>query len=144
MLAICETIFLGSDVSYPSPNQVLKLFMGELPKNKGADWMKRNKQLRFITLRSFRIALKLALDHTLVGPSNNSWIDLQMALEEYTRDWFVGPDDSSDCIGNDEENFKVPVTWDQAIRKEAPSLFSIGYNDIKVCRYEYKLIIGIL
>ncbi|KAB7497821.1 Pecanex-like protein 4, partial [Armadillidium nasatum] len=74
-----------------------------------------------------RIAVKLSLDHVLVGPINNCWSDLEAALSEYNDDWYVGPDKCK----NINPNVCNDATWDQAIKKEIPNLFSLGYNEMK-------------
>lgn len=64
---------------------------------------------------SNRVGQLPADDHdNLMQPDKQDWEQLQHF------------EDSTDIDGY------PPVNWDDAVRKEMPNLFSIGYNDVKV------------
>lgn len=105
-----------------------------------------------------RIGVKLALDHTLIG-GMTGWAELQNSLYDYTHNWYLGPDtdtpptpapaarpllSSAPPLSNIVPRPVLspsllyaekgqPLTWPEAVRKEIPNLFSLGYNVVKVC-----------
>lgn len=150
-----------------------------------------------------RLAVKVSLDHVLIGLNSSSWPDLLEALTEYHSRWFFGPDDSSSvpralnsslmrettssdrvlsadlhslvrggvpdsphadgssavltrtATSNRVSNSDVvrgtadareeqlpdqPQDWADAIRREVPNLFSVGYNEVKVIHRGNRLV----
>lgn len=86
--------------------------------------------------------MKLALDHTLIG-GITGWAELLGSLDDYCCNWYLGPDIKSNSeapakprgnapyMRSDAELAK-PKSWAEAVKKEVPNLFSLGYNAVKV------------
>jgi hypothetical protein len=74
-----------------------------------------------------RYAVKLAFDHVLIGPTSNDE-ELVDAVSELDLEWFLGNDDSPE--------------WQDAISREVPHLFDLGYVPAKVRTISYTLLIS--
>ena len=91
--------------------------------------------------------MKLALDHTLIG-GMTGWAELHATLEDYTRNWYLGPDTrvtepnthsthppeglQGKALEYKEGGVWGPQSWTEAVKMEIPNLFSLGYNAVKV------------
>ncbi|XP_072424488.1 pecanex-like protein 4 [Chiloscyllium punctatum] len=109
----CYGIMLGTDSTIPSPNQVFKVYSGDIPWSFGLDWLTQKPELFTLALKAFRYAFKLMFDKASLGPVED-FVELVNYLEEYERDWFIGMMSQSE--------------WQQAILQEKPYLFSLGYD----------------
>lgn len=89
-----------------------------------------------------RVGVKLALDHTLIG-GITGWAELRASLDDYCCNWYLGPDlkSNSETPANthgtpsyqrSDAELAKPKSWAEAVRKEVPNLFSLGYNAVKV------------
>ncbi|XP_047735688.1 pecanex-like protein 4 [Hyalella azteca] len=218
--AVCSVVLCAHDSSRPpSPHQVYCTFRGAIPASPALSWLTQRPRLRALTNKAYRMAVKVSLDHVLIGLNSSSWPDLLEALSEYHTAWFFGSDQtdqpptqrrsptdantnspsgvpstrpgaadgasrsgaasvniafrdsghpgisgssavrriSSDALHTTDDNVDVaprratvaampperghevakelepnePQSWVQAIHKETPHLFTIGYNDVK-------------
>lgn len=88
--------------------------------------------------------MKLALDHTLIG-GITGWAELLTSLDDYCCNWYLGPDVRSNVevpatsrttasYMREDAELAKPKSWPEAVRKEVPNLFSLGYNAVKVCK----------
>ncbi|XP_048393247.1 pecanex-like protein 4 [Stegostoma tigrinum] len=109
----CYGIMLGTDSTIPSPNQVFKVYSGDIPWSLGLDWLTQKPELLALALKAFRYTFKLMFDKASLGPVED-FVELVNYLEEYERDWFIGMMSESE--------------WQQAVLQEKPYLFSLGYD----------------
>lgn len=84
------------------------------------------------------------------------WAELHATLEDYTRNWYLGPDtrvpeptpnaaQSPEGLQGKALEYKEggvwgPQSWTQAVKMEVPNLFSLGHNAVKVslkCSFLY-------
>ncbi|XP_071534106.1 pecanex-like protein 4 [Panulirus ornatus] len=153
----CHLIILGMDNLPPSPTQVYKTFIGEVSWSMALDWLINKQILYELVLQAYRIGVKLALDHTLIG-GITGWAELQSTIEDYTRNWYFGPDarvndpnahsrshlspDSQDSKAMNYKENKWPQSWIEAVRMETANLFSLGYNAVKGVHTSHLLTLG--
>ncbi|XP_067847994.1 pecanex-like protein 4 isoform X2 [Heptranchias perlo] len=109
----CYGVMLGTDSTIPSPNQVFKVYSGDIPWSLGLDWLTQKPELLTLALKAFRYTFKLMFDKASLGPVED-FAELVNYLEEYERDWFVG--------------MVSEPQWQQAVLQEKPYLFSLGYD----------------
>ncbi|XP_041070900.1 pecanex-like protein 4 [Carcharodon carcharias] len=109
----CYGVMLGTDSTVPSPNQVFKVYSGDIPWSLGLDWLTQKPELFTLALKAFRYTFKLMFDKASLGPVEN-FVELVNYLEEYERDWFIG--------------MVSEPQWQQAVLQEKPYLFSLGYD----------------
>ncbi|XP_069772406.1 pecanex-like protein 4 [Narcine bancroftii] len=109
----CYGVMLGTDSSIPSPNQVFKVYSGDIPGSLALDWLIQKPELLKLALKAFRYTFKLMFDQASLGPVEN-FAELVNYLEEYDRNWFIGM-------------VSEPL-WQQAVLQEKPYLFSLGYD----------------
>lgn len=109
----CSGIMLGTDSIIPSPNQVFKVYSGDLPWSLGLDWLTQKPELLALALKAFRYTFKLMFDKACLGPVEN-FAELVSYLEEYDKNWFIG--------------MVSEPQWQQAVLQEKPYLFSLGYD----------------
>uniref|UniRef100_UPI00398E7298 pecanex-like protein 4 n=1 Tax=Pristiophorus japonicus TaxID=55135 RepID=UPI00398E7298 len=109
----CYGVMLGSDSTIPSPNQVFRVYSGDIPWSLGLDWLTQKPELLTLTLKAFRYTFKLMFDKASLGPVEN-FAELVNYLEDYERDWFIG--------------MVSEPQWQQAVLQKKPYLFSLGYD----------------
>nr|XP_045605475.1 pecanex-like protein 4 [Procambarus clarkii] len=156
LIGTCHLIVLGTDGGAPSTAQVYKTFIGELSWSMALEWLASKHILYELVLIAYRIGVKLALDHTLIG-GMTGWAELLATMEDYTQNWYLGPDARSDsntypnstlspnthrrrvlqCIEN-----QWPQSWVDAVRMETSNLFSLGYNAVKGVYTSHLLTLG--
>ncbi|XP_047499050.1 pecanex-like protein 4 [Penaeus chinensis] len=141
LIGACHVIVLGSDNHPPTPTQVYKTFSGEIPWSMALDWLLTKDLLYELVLRAYRVGVKLALDHTLIG-GITGWAELLASLDDYCCNWYLGPDikSTSEAPANprgtasymrSDAELAKPKSWSEAVKKEVPNLFSLGYNAVK-------------
>ncbi|KAK3867388.1 hypothetical protein Pcinc_027147 [Petrolisthes cinctipes] len=166
----CHLCLLGSESLLPSPSQVYRTFTGHLSWSTAIEWLAARPRLYEFALQAYRIGVKLALDHTLIG-GMTGWAELQAALDDYTHNWYLGPDTDtpptpapadrpllsstpprpllssvpshpvlSPSLLYDDTG--KPITWPEAVRMEIPNLFSLGYNVVKGVHTSHLLSLG--
>ncbi|XP_069945486.1 pecanex-like protein 4 isoform X2 [Cherax quadricarinatus] len=156
LIGTCHLIVLGADSVTPTTAQVYKTFIGELSWSMALEWLVSKQILYELVLTAFRIGVKLALDHTLIG-GMTGWAELHSTMEDYTQNWYLGPDArvsdnthshsglSPDAarrhILHNVEN-KWPHSWVDAVRMETSNLFSLGYNSVKGVYTSHLLTLG--
>ncbi|XP_072127348.1 pecanex-like protein 4 isoform X1 [Mobula birostris] len=109
----CCGIMFGTDCTIPSPNQIFKLYSGDIPWSLGLDWLTQKPELLTLALKAFRYTFKLTFDKASLGPVE-SFAELVNYLEEYDRNWFIG--------------MVSEPQWQQSVLQEKPYLFSLGYD----------------
>ncbi|XP_072895655.1 pecanex-like protein 4 [Hemitrygon akajei] len=109
----CCGVMFGTDSTIPSPNQVFKLYSGDIPWSLGSDWLTQKPELLTLALKAFRYTFKLMFDKASLGPVE-SFAELVNYLEEYDRNWFIG--------------MVSEPQWQQSVLQEKPYLFSLGYD----------------
>ncbi|XP_064120786.1 pecanex-like protein 4, partial [Macrobrachium nipponense] len=143
----CHLIILGSEITNPTPSQVYKTFSGEVPWSMALDWLLNKKDLYTLVMRAYRIAVKLALDHTLIGPMTG-WAELESCMADYSQNWFFGPDGkAADTNAQPLAHFLAEeqpgaTSWMEAVKLEVPNLFSMGYNPVKGVYTSHLLTLG--
>ncbi|XP_051881666.1 pecanex-like protein 4 isoform X2 [Pristis pectinata] len=109
----CYGVMLGTDSIIPSPNQIFKVYSGDIPWSLGLDWLTQKPELLTLALKAFRYTFKLMFDKASLGPVE-SFAELVNYLEEYDRNWFIG--------------MVSEPQWQQSVLQEKPYLFSLGYD----------------
>nr|XP_056706212.1 pecanex-like protein 4 [Euleptes europaea] len=109
----CWLAFFGSDQTLPSPGQITKMFNGDVPWSIPMCWLSERQELFQLALKAFRYTVKLVVDEASLGPVE-SFKKMLSWLETYENDWFFG-------AASEQE-------WQQAVLKEKPFLFSLGYD----------------
>ncbi|XP_068230069.1 pecanex-like protein 4 [Palaemon carinicauda] len=132
----CHLIILGSEFTNPTSSQVYKTFCGEVPWSMALDWLLSKNELHYLVMKAYRIAVKLSLDHTLIG-SMTGWAELESCMTDYSQNWFFGPDvKATDTHMSIQPRalmaeFPEAKSWMEAVKLEVPNLFSMGYNPVK-------------
>lgn len=116
LISYCYHALFFDVLNIHGPNEVCKLFLGTLPLSPLQEWLDNCQELRKIVLTSYRYSVKLSLDQTLIGPINDD-DEFYECLQDYDNHWHIGVD-------GDQE-------WKDAILKNCPYLFSIGYNIVE-------------
>ncbi|XP_042223472.1 pecanex-like protein 4 isoform X2 [Homarus americanus] len=156
LIGTCHLIVLGTDIHAPSPSQVYKTFIGELSWSMALEWLINKQILYELVLHAYRVGVKLALDHILIG-GMTGWAELLTIMEDYTHNWYLGPDSrvevhthpasrlSSDSPKGKAVHFletRWPKSWMEAVRMETSNLFSLGYNAVKGVYTSHLLTLG--
>ncbi|KAF2358761.1 hypothetical protein FHG87_010476 [Trinorchestia longiramus] len=95
--AVCGMLLCGGygeDPAPPSPHQVYCTFRGAFLSSTKQLWLNQRPLLRTFALKAYRMAVKISLDHVLIGLNSSSWPDLMDALIEYNSTWFFGSDET--------------------------------------------------
>ncbi|XP_042893871.1 pecanex-like protein 4 isoform X2 [Penaeus japonicus] len=152
IIGACHVIVLGLDNHPPTPMQVYKTFSGEIPWSMALDWLHKKELLYELILKAYRVGVKLALDHTLIG-GITGWAELLTSLDDYCCNWYLGPDVRSNVevpatsrttasYMREDAELAKPKSWPEAVRKEVPNLFSLGYNAVKGVFTSHLLTLG--
>lgn len=102
---------LGNETRMVSSRYILESFQGEII---APLFKKKSSRISSFLLRSFRVAIKLALDCFLLGDPDPSLTDLRAckaSLEEYELEWHIGSE--------------LDLTWLTALQTETPHLLSL-------------------
>ncbi|XP_060118477.1 pecanex-like protein 4 [Heteronotia binoei] len=115
----CWIGMFGAEQSLPSPGQIVRTYNGDIPWSTCMRWLEGKQELFRLALRAFRYTVKLMVDQASLGPFEN-FEELLSCLEGYESDWFIG-------VASEKE-------WQQAVLREKPFLFSLGFDAEKgVC-----------
>lgn len=88
-------------------------------------WLQSQPELLYLTLKAFRLALKISIDWVAMGDdlSDLEYSTLAETASELERTWFLGPEGSS--------------KWEGAMRRRVPNLMSMrkkGHSEVQVLR----------
>ncbi|CAE8711565.1 unnamed protein product, partial [Polarella glacialis] len=111
------------------PGHVFRIFAGQLGEQ-GAQaeevkWLQEQPEFLHLTLKAFRYALKVTVDCVAMGDdaSDLEYSELDVALQELDRDWFLGEEGSHG--------------WEAAMKKRVPNLMALrkkGVSEVQVLR----------
>ncbi|XP_063885607.1 pecanex-like protein 4 [Scylla paramamosain] len=157
LIGTCHLIVMGTDDLPPTTSQVYKTFSGEISWSMYLDWLVSKPVLFNLVLLAYRIGVKLSLDHALIG-GITGWAELHDALEDYTRNWYLGPDTrlpepssnsaqppeglQGKALEYKEGGVWGPQSWTEAVKMEVPNLFSLGHNAVKRVYTSHLLTLG--
>ncbi|CAL4089891.1 unnamed protein product, partial [Meganyctiphanes norvegica] len=148
VIAACHLVLHGVEAGPPTSSQVTRTYLGEVPWSMALDWLQARATLNTLVLKAYRMAVKLSLDHTLIGPITNM-VELQACLQDYSQNWFLGPDNQDLVLSDNRSRSRDsdelpsgPQTWAEAVRMEMPNLFSLGYNSVKGVHTSHLLTMG--
>jgi len=99
--------------------------VGQASQAREVQWLQGQSEFQHLTLKAFRYAVKVAIDLVAMGEdaSNLEYEELDAALQEIDRNWFLGREGTS--------------AWEAAMKQRVPNLSALrkkGLSEVQVVR----------
>jgi len=107
---------------------ILRVFAGEVGQASQArevQWLQSHTEFQHLTLKAFRYAVKVAIDLVAMGEDASAlgYEELDAALQEVDRNWFLGREGAS--------------SWEAAMKQRVPNMMALrkkGLAEVQVLR----------